>query len=64
MGLSGEVKPGRVATRRLGRQDVVLWRTAQGALHANRPYCPHLGGAPRSRRNGPRRPQEAAASRR
>ncbi|MGW6923207.1 Rieske 2Fe-2S domain-containing protein [Streptomyces sp. NPDC054950] len=43
MGLSGEVKPGRVATRRLGRQDVVLWRTAQGALHANRPYCPHLG---------------------
>jgi nitrite reductase/ring-hydroxylating ferredoxin subunit len=40
---AGEVKPGQVATRRLGRQDVVLWRTAQGALYANRAYCPHLG---------------------
>ncbi|MEU4467411.1 hypothetical protein AB0G20_27625 [Streptomyces sp. NPDC024017] len=27
MGLAGEVKPGQVVTRRLGRQDVVLWRT-------------------------------------
>ncbi|WP_329075023.1 Rieske 2Fe-2S domain-containing protein [Streptomyces niveus] len=43
MGLTGEVKPAQVVARRLGSQDVVLWRTAQGALHANRPYCPHLG---------------------
>ncbi|WP_328475523.1 Rieske (2Fe-2S) protein [Streptomyces sp. NBC_00377] len=43
MGLAGEVKPGQVVTRRLGREDVVLWRTAQGTLHGNRPYCPHLG---------------------
>ncbi|MGA5135525.1 Rieske 2Fe-2S domain-containing protein [Streptomyces olivoreticuli] len=41
--LSREIKPGQVLTRRLAGEDVVLWRTRLGNLHATRPYCPHLG---------------------
>ncbi|MFE6775082.1 aromatic ring-hydroxylating dioxygenase subunit alpha [Streptomyces sp. NPDC057702] len=40
---SAEVRPGRVVTRRLAGQDVVLYRTASGRLRAVRPFCPHLG---------------------
>ncbi|MFE6777580.1 Rieske 2Fe-2S domain-containing protein [Streptomyces sp. NPDC057702] len=40
---SGEVRPGKVLTRRLMGQDVVLYRTTSGRLSAVRPFCPHLG---------------------
>ncbi|MFE0251071.1 Rieske 2Fe-2S domain-containing protein [Streptomyces sp. NPDC059010] len=43
VGFSGELAPGRVATRQLAGQDVVLYRTCGGVLRASRPYCPHLG---------------------
>ena len=38
-----ELAPGTVLTRRLAGEDVVLFRTARGALAALRPHCPHLG---------------------
>ncbi|MFH7596431.1 Rieske 2Fe-2S domain-containing protein [Streptomyces racemochromogenes] len=40
---SDELKPGQVTTRRLCGEDVVLYRTRGGTLHAVAPYCPHLG---------------------
>ncbi|MFJ3216482.1 Rieske 2Fe-2S domain-containing protein [Kitasatospora sp. NPDC086801] len=40
---SHELKAGKVLTRRLMGEDVVLYRTASGAMRAVRPYCPHLG---------------------
>ncbi|MFF5721542.1 aromatic ring-hydroxylating dioxygenase subunit alpha [Streptomyces buecherae] len=40
---SGEVRPGRVLTRRLKGEDVVLYRTTSGRLSVVRPFCPHLG---------------------
>ncbi len=43
MATSDEVKPGKVISRRLADEDVVLYRTAGGRLRAVRPYCPHLG---------------------
>ncbi|MFE6778396.1 Rieske 2Fe-2S domain-containing protein [Streptomyces sp. NPDC057702] len=38
-----EVGPGRVVTRRLLGEDVVVYRTRGGRLRAVRPFCPHLG---------------------
>ncbi|MFD4998151.1 Rieske 2Fe-2S domain-containing protein [Streptomyces buecherae] len=40
---SGEVRPGKVLTRRLKGEDVVLYRTTSGRLSVVRPFCPHLG---------------------
>ncbi len=38
-----ELKPGKVLTRRFLDDEIVLFRTASGALSAVEPYCPHLG---------------------
>ncbi|MFG2288143.1 Rieske 2Fe-2S domain-containing protein [Streptomyces sp. NPDC048595] len=43
VGFTEELSPGKVATRQLTGQDVVLYRTQSGLLRASRPYCPHLG---------------------
>ncbi|RLV04425.1 (2Fe-2S)-binding protein [Streptomyces griseocarneus] len=43
LALSKELAPGRVLTRRLADEDVVIYRTHDGRPHAVRPYCPHLG---------------------
>ena len=43
LGFGHEVGRGRVLTRRLMGEDVVLARGASGVLRALRPYCPHLG---------------------
>ncbi|MBH1934486.1 Rieske (2Fe-2S) protein [Streptomyces sp. AV19] len=43
LALSRELRPGRVLTRRLAGEDVVLYRTDDGRPYAVRPYCPHLG---------------------
>lgn len=43
VGLSSEFKPGDVASRQLGDQDLVVYRTESGILQATRPYCPHMG---------------------
>ncbi|MBC3988432.1 Rieske (2Fe-2S) protein [Streptomyces sp. AC563] len=40
---SAELRPGRVLTRRLMGEDVVVYRTRSGRLRAVRPFCPHLG---------------------
>ncbi|MFF3767561.1 Rieske 2Fe-2S domain-containing protein [Streptomyces sp. NPDC001922] len=40
---SEELKPGRVLTRPLMGEDVVLYRMRSGGIRAVRPYCPHLG---------------------
>ncbi|MYU06080.1 Rieske 2Fe-2S domain-containing protein [Streptomyces sp. SID8366] len=40
---SADVDPGQVITRRLFDEDVVLYRTSRGTLHAVRPHCPHMG---------------------
>jgi phenylpropionate dioxygenase-like ring-hydroxylating dioxygenase large terminal subunit len=40
---SHEVPPGEVRTVQLAGKDVVLYRTAAGALQAVDPLCPHLG---------------------
>ncbi|MFC5720580.1 Rieske 2Fe-2S domain-containing protein [Streptomyces gamaensis] len=40
---SRELRPGRVLTRRLAGEDVVVYRTVDGRPYAVRPYCPHLG---------------------
>ncbi|MEU4845902.1 Rieske 2Fe-2S domain-containing protein [Streptomyces gilvosporeus] len=42
-GFSDELLPGKVTTRRLAGQDLVLYRTRSGLIRATRPYCPHLG---------------------
>ncbi|WKU48272.1 Rieske 2Fe-2S domain-containing protein [Streptomyces sp. VNUA116] len=38
-----ELPAGRVLTRRLAGEDVVLYRTRSGVVRAVRPFCPHLG---------------------
>ncbi len=43
LAFSAELPPGRVLTRRLAGQDVVLYRTRAGRPNAVGPYCPHLG---------------------
>lgn len=43
LGLSAQLPPGRVVTRRLAGEDVVLYRTRSGQARAVGPYCPHLG---------------------
>ncbi|GAA2910843.1 Rieske 2Fe-2S domain-containing protein [Streptomyces thioluteus] len=43
LALSRELSPGRVLTRRLAGEDVVLYRTDDGTPYAVHPYCPHLG---------------------
>lgn len=40
---SDELLPGRVLTRRLAGQDLVLYRTRSGQAAAIDAYCPHLG---------------------
>ncbi|MEV0259867.1 Rieske 2Fe-2S domain-containing protein [Streptomyces sp. NPDC050617] len=40
---SAELGAGKVATRRLMGQDVVVYRTASGQARAVRAHCPHLG---------------------
>jgi nitrite reductase/ring-hydroxylating ferredoxin subunit len=43
VGLSREWPCGRVRTRVLAGQEIVLYRTRRGVLRAIGPYCPHLG---------------------
>ncbi|MFE7115380.1 Rieske 2Fe-2S domain-containing protein [Streptomyces sp. NPDC057654] len=43
LGFSVELPRGRVITRRLAGEDVVLYRTQSGLARAVDPYCPHLG---------------------
>lgn len=43
LGLSTQIKPGTVATRRLAGQELVVYRTRSGLLRVTRAYCPHLG---------------------
>ncbi|ANW21712.1 Rieske 2Fe-2S domain-containing protein [Streptomyces clavuligerus] len=43
LAFSGELKPGKVLTRPLAGEDVVLYRLRTGGVRAVRPYCPHLG---------------------
>ncbi|MFJ9692478.1 Rieske 2Fe-2S domain-containing protein [Kitasatospora sp. NPDC101183] len=43
LAFSAELPPGKVLTRQLAGEDVVLYRTRGGRLRAIRPYCPHLG---------------------
>ncbi|MGW1752206.1 Rieske 2Fe-2S domain-containing protein [Streptomyces sp. NPDC002092] len=40
---STEITRGRLITRTLAGEDVVVYRTARGVLRAVRPHCPHLG---------------------
>jgi nitrite reductase/ring-hydroxylating ferredoxin subunit len=40
---SEEVPPGTVLRRRFMGEDVVIYRTAGGAVRVVEPYCPHLG---------------------
>lgn len=43
LGLSREIKRGRVVTRRIAGQELVVYRTRDGLLRVRRAYCPHLG---------------------
>jgi nitrite reductase/ring-hydroxylating ferredoxin subunit len=43
IGFSSDFKPGDVTTRHYFGQDLVVYRTREGALHASEPHCPHLG---------------------
>jgi phenylpropionate dioxygenase-like ring-hydroxylating dioxygenase large terminal subunit len=43
LAFSDELKPGRILTRPLLGEDVVLYKTQRGRIRAIRPYCPHLG---------------------
>jgi len=43
IGLSHEWTRSTVLTRPFMGEDLVVYRTAGGTLHACRPYCPHLG---------------------
>lgn len=43
LAFSDELKPGRVLTRRLAGQDLVLYRTRSGRANAIDAFCPHLG---------------------
>ncbi|MFE6777579.1 Rieske 2Fe-2S domain-containing protein [Streptomyces sp. NPDC057702] len=40
---SAELRRGRVLTRRLMGEDVVLYRSASGRVHASEAHCPHMG---------------------
>lgn len=41
--VSGEIEPGRIATRRYFDQELVVFRTQQGEAAVFDAYCPHLG---------------------
>jgi cholesterol 7-desaturase len=43
VGVAAEWKRGTVLTKPFMGEDIVVYRTATGALNAVRPYCPHLG---------------------
>ncbi|MFE3579280.1 aromatic ring-hydroxylating oxygenase subunit alpha [Streptomyces vinaceus] len=43
LAFTGELPPGRILTRPLLGEEVVLYRTAGGRPRAIRPHCPHLG---------------------
>jgi nitrite reductase/ring-hydroxylating ferredoxin subunit len=43
VGVASEISRGSVTTRRLAGRDIVLFRTADGALAALDAHCPHLG---------------------
>jgi phenylpropionate dioxygenase-like ring-hydroxylating dioxygenase large terminal subunit len=43
LALSTELQPRVVTTRKLGGEDVVLYRTQSGVAVAVAPWCPHLG---------------------
>jgi len=43
LAFSDELKPGRILTRPLLGEEVVLYKTQRGQIRAVRPYCPHLG---------------------
>ncbi len=43
IGFSSDFKPGAVVTKHYFGQDLVVYRTLEGALHATEPHCPHLG---------------------
>lgn len=41
--MSGDIAPGEVKTLRYFATEFVMWRGADGAVHAVDPFCPHLG---------------------
>jgi 3-ketosteroid 9alpha-monooxygenase subunit A len=41
--MSDEIAPGELKTLKYFGTEFVLWRGHDGALHANDPYCPHMG---------------------
>lgn len=43
IGWSDDIAPGEVRTVHYFDQDIVLWRSESGELHATEPYCLHLG---------------------
>ncbi len=43
MGLSKEIPSGALVNRRIGDEEIVLFRTESGVLNAIEAYCPHLG---------------------
>jgi nitrite reductase/ring-hydroxylating ferredoxin subunit len=43
VGFSHEIAPGRSVSRRFMGQEIVVFRTESGRLHALDAYCPHLG---------------------
>jgi phenylpropionate dioxygenase-like ring-hydroxylating dioxygenase large terminal subunit len=43
VGVSGELKPGAIVSRRFMGEDVVLFRTKGGTPALMQAYCPHLG---------------------
>lgn len=43
MGLSEEIARGSLLNKRIGDEEVVIFRTESGKLHAIEAYCPHLG---------------------
>ena len=43
VGAAGDLPAAWSLTRRIGGREVVLWRTADGALAAGPGACPHLG---------------------
>lgn len=43
LGRSSDIDSGELLTKKLGEQEVVLFRTTSGKLNAIEAYCPHLG---------------------
>jgi len=43
VGFSSDFAPEAVVTKQVFGQDLVLYRTSDGKLHASDPHCPHLG---------------------